>query len=117
MINVDADKSITDRAVNERGCNGGVDPAREGTKHAIRGANLRGDCGDCIFGNAPRCPVGWGLGNVVHKVAQQALPARGVHHLGMELDPPEISCHVGKCSKRSGVGVGNRREASWCLGD
>ena len=117
MINVDADQAIADRAVNERCGNGGVDPAREGAEDAIGGAHLSGDGGDSVLSNAPRGPAGRRLGNVVDEVAQQALAARGVHHLGVELNPPEIPRDVGKGGKRGGVGLGDRRETSWGLRD
>ena len=91
VINVDADQAIADRAVNERGGDSGVDSTGKGTKHAIGGPNLCGNRGNGIFGNAPRGPVGRCLRNVVDKVAQQALPARRMHHLGVELNPPEIA--------------------------
>ena len=115
VINVNTDESIADGAVNECRCNGGVNPAREGAEDAIGWAYLCGDGSDGIFGNAPRGPVGRGLGNVVHEVAQQALPARGVHHLRVELNPPQVAGCIGECGERGGVGVGDGGETRGCL--
>ena len=117
MVNVDAHEPIADRTMYECGCDGRVNATRECTKHAIGGANLRGDCGDRIFGNAPGSPVSRCLRDVVDKVAQQSLPPRGVHHLGMELDPPQVAGCISECGERRGVGVGDGVESGWCLGD
>ena len=40
-----------------------------------------------------------------------------MHHLGMELDTPQVAGCISECGERGGVGVGDGVESGWCLGN
>ena len=112
VIHVNAGESITDRLMDERRRNGGVNTTRERAEDAVRWPNLRLNRRDRIFRESPWRPGRLRLRNPKHEVLQQPLPARGVHHLRMELDPPEIAGGVSERSERRGVGR-SKRHKSW----
>ena len=84
VVDEDARQLVTDRALHQRGRDGGIDATRQAADHPA-GSDLRTDALD-LFGNDPgRRPARLDAGDLAKEAAQHGLAVFGVPHLGMEL--------------------------------
>ena len=97
--------------MDERCGNRRIHPARECAQDAIGRTDLRLNCSDRVVGESPWRPGCRSVCNGADEVLKQALPAWGVHHLRVELDPPEAACRICQRSEWCGAGGGERGES------
>ena len=97
--------------MDERRGNRRIYAAGECAEDAIGRTDLRLNCRDCVVSESPGRPGCLGACNGADEVLKQALPARGVHNLRVELNPPEVACRICQRGEWRGVRSGERGES------
>ena len=83
---------------------------------ALIGTHQLADPGDLRLHEVPRRPVGSAAADLEQEVVEDLTAARGVSHLGMELDPERAArsacsiAAIGELSLRGGDAVSGRRD-------
>ena len=107
VVDEHARELVADRAVHQRRRDGGVDATREPTQH-VTIADAGADLGHRVVDDVLRGPRRLDAGTVVEEALQHRLPVRGVHHLGVPLEPEQVA--VGALEGRD-LGTGRARRS------
>ena len=111
VVDVDAGQPVADRALHDRGRDGGVDAAGEPADGAAVLADLLADPLDLLLDDVDHRPGLAAAGDVVQEVLEHLLAVLGVQHLRVPLDAGQAAVDVLERGDRGDVGRGQHGEA------
>ena len=90
-VDVDARELVTDRLVDQRRGDGGVDAAAQRRRSPVASPTWARTAATCVVDDRVHRPRRRAAGEVVEEALQHGHPVRRVHDLGMELHAPDLA--------------------------